>query len=49
VWDALTNDRPYRKAWTEEKAREYIVEQAGKHFDPQIAKLFLKLLEDGAF
>jgi len=40
VWDALTSDRPYRKAWTEEKARRYIQEQAGSHFDPEIAQVF---------
>ncbi|MBI3942892.1 MAG: GAF domain-containing protein [Chloroflexi bacterium] len=42
VWDALRSDRPYRPAWPEEKAREYIRDQAGKHFDPQIAEMFLK-------
>ncbi|HLB49265.1 MAG TPA: GAF domain-containing protein [Anaerolineales bacterium] len=45
VWDALCSDRPYRPAWREEKAREYIREQAGKHFDPQVVEAFLKLLE----
>jgi HD-GYP domain-containing protein (c-di-GMP phosphodiesterase class II) len=42
VWDALTSVRPYRKAWTEAKARQYIKEQAGVHFDPQVVKVFLK-------
>jgi PAS domain S-box-containing protein len=42
VWDALTSDRPYRKAWPEEKARQYIQEQAGKHFDPEVTRAFLK-------
>jgi len=41
VWDALTSDRPYRPAWTEEKALEYIREQAGLHFDPDIVDAFL--------
>jgi HD-GYP domain-containing protein (c-di-GMP phosphodiesterase class II) len=45
VWDATTSDRPYRKAWTREQAREYIVTQAGKHFDPQIVPVFLSLLD----
>jgi len=45
VYDALRSDRPYRKAWTEEQAREYIREQAGKHFDPQVVQAFLDLLE----
>jgi HD-GYP domain-containing protein (c-di-GMP phosphodiesterase class II) len=42
VWDALTSDRPYRKAWTETQARQYIQEQAGLHFDPEVVKVFLK-------
>jgi len=41
VWDALTSDRPYRKAWTKEDALEYIREQSGKHFDPQVVEIFL--------
>jgi PAS domain S-box-containing protein/putative nucleotidyltransferase with HDIG domain len=43
VWDALTNDRPYRKAWTEEKALDYITTNAGKHFDPRVVEKFLGL------
>lgn len=42
VWDALTNDRPYRKAWSQEKTIEYIKEQSGKHFEPMIVEAFLK-------
>ena len=42
VWDALTSDRPYRQAWPEEKARQYIQEQEGLHFDPQVVRAFLK-------
>lgn len=43
VYDALTSDRPYRTAWTDERARAYIREQAGKHFDPRVAETFLQL------
>ncbi|WP_333691906.1 HD-GYP domain-containing protein, partial [Chloroflexus sp.] len=43
VWDALTNDRPYRKAWSREQAYRYIREQAGKHFDPNLVDLFLSI------
>lgn len=46
VWDALTSDRPYRKAWSAEKTAEYIRAQAGKHFDPQVAALFLQRLDE---
>jgi HD-GYP domain-containing protein (c-di-GMP phosphodiesterase class II) len=42
VWDALRSDRPYRPAWSEEEALEYIREQAGKHFDPATVKVFLE-------
>ncbi|MCL5987071.1 MAG: PAS domain S-box protein [Actinobacteria bacterium] len=43
VWDALCSDRPYRPAWSKKKAREYIYEQAGKHFDPKLVEMFLEL------
>ena len=44
VWDALTSDRPYRPAWSEEEALKYIREQSGKHFDPSTVDLFFKSL-----
>ena len=44
VWDALTSDRPYRKAWSKKKALDYIGKQSGKHFDPMIVEKFLKLI-----
>ncbi len=43
VWDALTSDRPYRPAWSKEKTREYIIERAGKQFDPRIVEAFFLL------
>lgn len=36
VWDALTSDRPYRPAWSNEEALAYIQGEAGKHFDPDL-------------
>jgi HD-GYP domain-containing protein (c-di-GMP phosphodiesterase class II) len=42
VFDALTSDRPYRKAWKKEDALWYIREQSGRYFDPKIVALFLK-------
>lgn len=47
VWDALTNDRPYRRAWSKDTAVQYLNEQAGLHFDPAIVQLFLNLIEQG--
>jgi PAS domain S-box-containing protein/putative nucleotidyltransferase with HDIG domain len=46
VWDALTSDRPYRKAWPRDKALQYIREQSGKYFDPHIVKNFLEIVPD---
>jgi PAS domain S-box-containing protein/putative nucleotidyltransferase with HDIG domain len=46
AWDALRSRRPYREAWTDEKAREYIQEQAGKHFDPTVVKAFFEMLDE---
>lgn len=43
VWDALTSDRPYRKAWTQEKTLDYIKAQSGSHFDPKVVDAFLTL------
>jgi PAS domain S-box-containing protein len=43
VWDALRSDRPYREAWSEEEALFYIREQSGKHFDPRVVEMFLRV------
>ena len=43
VWDALTSDRPYRPAWSPERALEQIRNDAGRHFDPQVVSAFLAL------
>jgi HD-GYP domain-containing protein (c-di-GMP phosphodiesterase class II) len=43
VWDALTSDRPYRPAWPAEKALALIIDQSGKHFEPQIVDTFIEL------
>jgi HD-GYP domain-containing protein (c-di-GMP phosphodiesterase class II) len=45
VWDALTSDRPFRPAWSKEKALAHIREQSGKHFDPKVTTEFIKLIE----
>ena len=49
VWDALTNERPYRPSWSKEKALEYIISQSGSHFDPEVVKLFLEVIEESKF
>ena len=45
VWDALSNDRPYNKAWERGQIIEYFREQSGKHFDPIVVNLFLSMVE----
>jgi len=45
VWDALTSDRPYRKAWPYEKALAYIISNSGTHFDPEVVTVFSKMVE----
>lgn len=40
VFDALTSERPYKKAWTAEKAMLLIESEAGKHFDPDLVPKF---------
>ncbi len=46
VFDALTSERPYKKAWTVEDALALIHEQSGKHFDPRLVELFDGLIDD---
>ena len=46
VYDALSFDRPYRKAWEKEKVIAYIKSESGKHFDPAVVELFLNELEN---
>jgi len=41
VYDALTNDRPYKKAFSHDEALDIIKEGFGKHFDPQMEDVFL--------
>ena len=42
IWDALRSDRPYRSAWSEEKALEYLRSMSGRHFDPRVVETFLE-------
>jgi len=46
VFDALTSERPYKKAWSIEDAMALIHEQSGKHFDPNLVTLFTGILDD---
>ncbi|SFB55531.1 response regulator receiver modulated metal dependent phosphohydrolase [Cohnella sp. OV330] len=43
-YDALTHERPYKKAWTHEEAIAEIRAQRGVHFDPDVVDAFLDIL-----
>jgi len=45
-WDALTSDRPYRKAWPIKAVIQYIQEEKGKKFDPDLVDTFLKIVSE---
>lgn len=46
VFDALTSVRPYKEAWTIEKAMDLIHREKGKHFDPELVEIFEKQLDE---
>ncbi len=46
VFDALTSSRPYKKAWPVEEAVRFIGENAGSHFDQEVATHFQKCLPE---
>jgi putative nucleotidyltransferase with HDIG domain len=48
-WEALRSDRPYRKAWPQEKILEHIRTNAGAIYDPQVASAFLELIGERNF
>ncbi|MRS05768.1 HD-GYP domain-containing protein, partial [bacterium] len=39
IWDALSSDRPYRKAWPHEKVMDHIRSLSGTHLDPKVVDL----------
>ncbi len=45
AYDAMTSDRPYRKAMTPEKAIQTISESAGKQFSPELTQIFLQTVK----
>ncbi|MGI4790134.1 MAG: HD domain-containing phosphohydrolase [Janthinobacterium lividum] len=45
VWDALSSDRPYRKAWPQARVLDHIRSLSGTHFDPALVPVFLKLAD----
>ncbi|MFK5894016.1 MAG: two-component system response regulator [Pseudomonadota bacterium] len=46
VYDALTTQRPYKKAWTNESALELIKKESGEHFDPDLVPIFMSIMPE---
>lgn len=46
VFDALTSKRPYKEAWSNERAVNYIKNESGLHFDPKLVKSFINILPE---
>jgi HD-GYP domain-containing protein (c-di-GMP phosphodiesterase class II) len=44
VYDALTSDRPYRRAWLKEDALDHIQKNSGSHFDSNITPVFIGMM-----
>lgn len=45
VYDALTSDRPYKRAWPHAAALQEISAQAGQHFDPRVVEAFRQVMQ----
>ena len=41
VYDALTTSRPYKEAWSHQRAMEWIAERGGTQFDPEVISVFV--------
>jgi response regulator RpfG family c-di-GMP phosphodiesterase len=46
IWDALLSDRPYRKAWEQDKVIAHLNEISGKYIDPSILEVFLRMIKE---
>jgi putative two-component system response regulator len=42
VFDALTSRRPYKEPWSVERAKDFLEEQSGIHFDPRLVSTFME-------
>jgi PAS domain S-box-containing protein/putative nucleotidyltransferase with HDIG domain len=43
VWDALSSERPYRRAWSPDQTRKYILSISARHLDPNAVEAFMRL------
>ncbi len=45
AFDAMTSDRPYRRALSVEEARSAILKNSGRQFHPELARLMIRIIE----
>ncbi len=45
VWDALRSDRPYRPAWSRQRALDHLRSESGRQFDPDVVRAVCEMLE----
>ncbi len=45
VFDALTSERPYKPAWSVERALAHMRDNSGKHFDPEVLDSFFAIVD----
>jgi len=48
VFDALLTERPYKRAWTLDETLGYIDAERGRHFDPELAAIFVAIADQRA-
>lgn len=46
VFDALTSKRPYKEAWSIDQSLDYLKNESGKHFDPELVTAMLSIRPD---
>ena len=46
VFDALTSERPYKRAFSVDESVSIMSEERGKHFDPDLLDIFLSLTDE---
>jgi response regulator RpfG family c-di-GMP phosphodiesterase len=46
VYDALTSERQYKRAWTVQETKDHMLAESGKHFDPKLLKLFFNCTDE---
>ena len=46
VYDAIGTDRSYKKAWSERECQDYIYNESGISFDPEVVESFFKSIDD---